>query len=264
MVSIEHLIFAAGAIVFRIGLGVDVNGAGLEVVFSWMSHAVALRLRILDHRPACITRRACTKRNHLMSSLPKSFTPADAAIVLVDHQPGVLHMVGSLPANIVTANAGLLARLGEELGVPTVVTSTRENLEFLGTNLSTIQTGAPKAYAARIRRDGTLNAFNDPAFAAAVKNTGRRNLVMSGLLTDVCLQHSVISALEAGYHVQVVADASGTTTQLADDVTHDRMRSLGAVVTTAYGVLFAMYPDFSTPDGKKAEAVANASLPAAA
>ena len=199
-----------------------------------------------------------------MSSLPKPFTSADAAIVLVDHQPGVLHMVGSLPTNIVTANAGLLARLGEELGVPTVVTSTRENLDFLGTSLSTIQTGAPKAYAARIRRDGTLNAFNDPGFVAAVKNTGRRNLVMSGLLTDVCLLHSVISALEAGYHVQVVADASGTTTQLADDVTHDRMRSLGAVVTTAYGVLFAMYPDFSTPDGKKAEAVANASLPAAA
>ena len=192
-----------------------------------------------------------------------SFTPADAAIVLVDHQPGVLHMVGSLPAEVVTMNAGILARLGEELGIPTVVTSTRETLEFLGTNLDSIQRGAPKAYAARIRRDGTLNAFHDPAFVQAVKKTGRRNLVMSGLLTDVCLLHSVMSALEAGYNVQVVADASGTSSVLGDAVTYDRMRAAGAVITTTYGILFELYSDLSSAEGKKAEGIASSSLQAA-
>ncbi len=191
----------------------------------------------------------------------KPFTPQDTAIVLVDHQPGVLAMVGSLPAALVTANAGLLARLGEELGIPLVVTSTREEIAFLGTNLTSIQQGAPNAYKERIRRAGTLNAFHDPAFVAAVKNTRRKQLVIAGLLTDVCLFHSVVSALDAGYEVQVVVDASGTTTTLADNVTYDRLRGLGTVGTSAYGILFELYSDLSTPEGKKAEGIAAASVP---
>ena len=74
------------------------------------------------------------------------FTPANAAIVLVDHQPGVLAMVGGLPAKSVAANTALLAQLGEELEIPMVITSTRENLEFLGTNLPAIQKAAPTGY----------------------------------------------------------------------------------------------------------------------
>lgn len=194
----------------------------------------------------------------------QAFTPADSAIVLVDHQPGVLRMVGSLPADLVERNSGKLARLGEELVIPLVVTSTRENLEMLGTNLASIQTGAPRAYAARIRRPGTLNAFEDPEFVAAVKSTGSQNLVIAGLLTDVCLLHSVISAVASCYHVQVVADSSGTSTQLADAVTYDRMRSLGAVITTTFGILFELYPDLSKPEGQRAEGVAASSMAAKA
>lgn len=190
------------------------------------------------------------------------FNPSNVAIVLVDHQPGVLAMVKSLPSKSVTANTALLAQLGEELEIPMVITSTRENLEFLGTNLPEIQKAAPEGYAKRIRRAGTLNAFNDPAFVDAVKNLNRKNLVMAGLLTDVCLFHSVVSALEAGYNVQVVADASGTSSVLADNVTYDRLRNLGAVITSTYGVLFELYADLSTPEGQKAEGIAAASAQA--
>ena len=189
-----------------------------------------------------------------------SFIPADTAIALVGHQPGVLAMIGSLPAPVVTNNAATLARLGEQLQIPLVITSTREDVEFLGTTLKEIQTAAPTAYARRIRRGGTLNAFKDPAFITAVKATKRPNLVIAGILTDVCLLHSVVSALEAGYNVQVVADASGTTTTLADTVTYDRLRSLGAVITSTYGILFELYPDLSTTEGQKAEAVAASSV----
>ncbi|MBC8162690.1 MAG: isochorismatase family protein [Roseiflexaceae bacterium] len=188
------------------------------------------------------------------------FTPTDTAIVLVDHQPGVLAMVNSLPASVVTMNAATLARLGEQMDIPLVITSTRENLEFLGTTLKEVQEAAPKAYEQRIRRPGTLNAFDDEAFAAAVAATKRPNLVIAGLLTDVCLFHAVVGAIKAGYTVQVVADASGTSSTLGDDVTYDRLRDLGAVVTTTYGILFELYPDLSTPEGQRAEGVATAAL----
>ena len=196
-----------------------------------------------------------------MSYVP--LTPDQTAIVRVDHQPGVLAMVGSLPAPLATNNAATLARLGDEMNLPLVITSTRENLEFLGTNLEEIQHAAPGAYENRVRRAGTLNAFHDPAFVAAVAATNRKTLVIAGLLTDVCLFHSVVSAVEAGYRVVIAADASGTTTTLADAVTYDRLRDAGAEVATTYGVLFELYPDLSTEEGQRAEGVASGSLVAA-
>lgn len=190
-------------------------------------------------------------------------TPADSAIVLVDHQPGVLAMAGSLPATVISTNAAMLARLGEELGLALLITSTRENREFLGTTLPEIQAAAPKAYENRLRRAGTLNAFDDPAFVAAVKDLNRPNLIMAGLLTDVCLFNTAASALAAGYRVILVADASGTATALGDAVTYERLRGIGAEVATTYGILFELYSDLSTPEGQQAEAVASFSLPQA-
>lgn len=191
----------------------------------------------------------------------RPFTPADTAILLVDHQPGVVAMVQSVPAAQLTANVATLAKLANDLALPLVITSTREEIEFLGTNLPEIQQAAPAAYAARIRRAGVLNAFTDPAFVDAVKATGRKNLVIAGILTDVCLYHSVVSALEAGYVVKVVADASGTSSTLADSVTYDTLRALGATIVSTYGILFELYPDLGTSEGLKAEAVASSFVP---
>lgn len=184
-------------------------------------------------------------------------TPANAAIVLVDHQPGVMAMVKSVPAEELTANVAILARLGEELKIPLLISSTREDLEFLGTTIEAIQHAAPVAYENRVRRAGTLNAFLDQKFVQAVKALGRPNLVIAGILTDVCLWHTAVSAVQAGYKVQLVADASGTTSTLADEVTYDRMRDLGITVGTTFGTLFELYPDLSTPEGQRAEAVAS-------
>ncbi len=192
-----------------------------------------------------------------MSEQHNPLTPQDSAILLIDHQPGVLGMVNSLPRDVVAANVGILARLGERTEIPLVVSSTREQLEFLGTNIDEIKDGAPTAYANRIARDGQLNAFADPRFVDAVKATGRQNLIMAGILTDVCLWHSAVSALDAGYHVRVIADADGTSTELADRVTYDRLRGLGVEVGTTYGTLFELFSDLSTPEGQLAEAIAS-------
>lgn len=192
------------------------------------------------------------------------FTSADAAIVLIDHQPGVLAMVKSVDAKLVAANVGLLARLGEQMGIPLVVATTRENLEFLGTSIAAIQTGAPKAYAARVRRAGTLDAFADPKFVQAVAGTGRRNLIIAGILTDVCLFHATMSAIKAGYTVWLAADACGTGTTLGDQLTYERLRAAGATVSTTLGILFELYPNLSSAEGQRAEAIAAGDVKAAA
>ena len=185
------------------------------------------------------------------AAMPPSFTPGNSAILLVDHQTLTVNWIHSLPRETVVANVRMLARLGAEMHIPLVVTSTMETTQ-VGLNIKDIQELAPDAYAKRIRRGGTLSAFLDPAFDKAVAATGRKNLIIAGLTSDICLMHTVESALREGYRVEVVADASGSMTPLADQITWDRMRGLGAIVTDGNQVLTELYPDFGTPDGQKA------------
>lgn len=189
-----------------------------------------------------------------VTKVPESFTPQNCAILLVDHQKLTIDWVKSMPKETVIANARVLARLGSEMNIPLVITTTMETT-VVGNTIKDIQDLAPKQYAARIKRGGVLNCFLDTAFKSAVKATGRKNLIIAGLTTDICLMHTVEGALREGYTVQVVADACGSMTSLADQVTFDRLRALGVTITDGNQVLTELYTDFGTPDGKKASKI---------
>lgn len=174
----------------------------------------------------------------------------DAAIVLIDHQDATVGWIQSQPRALSIANTRMLARLGAELDIPLLVTSTME--DQIGTNIKDVQELAPRAYADRIKRGGTLNCFLDPAFVAAARRLDRKVLIMAGLTTDICLFHSVVGALQAGFAVQVVADACGSMTALADALTFDRLRGLGVTITGGNQVLTELFTDFGTPEGQRA------------
>lgn len=187
------------------------------------------------------------------TTVPAAFTPQNSAILLVDHQDMTVGWIKSQPKETVLANVRLLARLGTEMHIPLVVTSTMEGQ--IGTNIKDVQQLAPAAYAKRVKRGGTLNCFLDPVFVAAVQATGRKNLIIAGLTTDICLMQTVEGALRAGYTVQVVADACGSMTPLADEVTFARMRGLGVVVTEGNQILSELYTDFGTPEGQQVQKI---------
>lgn len=174
----------------------------------------------------------------------------DAAILLIDHQDMTVNWIQSQPKGAVIANMRMLARLGAELDIPHLVTSTME--DQIGTNIRDVQETAPKAYASRIKRGGTLNCFLDPAFAAATKALGRKSLILAGLTTDICLFHTAVGAVKAGYTVTVVGDACGSMTAMADQLTFDRLRGLGVDVVGANQALTELFTDFGTADGQKA------------
>ena len=184
------------------------------------------------------------------AAVPESFTPQSSAILLVDHQNLTVDWVKSLPRQTLLGNVRVLARLGSEMHIPLVITSTMETTQ-VGPTIKDIQDLAPEAYQRRVKRGGTLSAFLDPAFAKAVQATGRRNLIIAGLTTDICLMHTVESALRLGYHVQVVADASGSMSSLADQVSWERMRAIGATVTDGNQFLTELYPNFGIQEGQR-------------
>ena len=188
--------------------------------------------------------------NAQTTKMPERFTPQNSAILLVDHQQMTMGWIKSIPAETVKQNIRMLTRLGVEEKIPLIITTTME--EQVGATWEDIQHLAPTQYAARVKRGGTINCFLDANFKNAVKATGRKNLIIAGLTTDICLMHTVQGAVREGYAIWVVADASGSMTPLADELTYAYMRGLGVTVTGGNSVLSELYNDFGTPDGQKA------------
>ena len=178
-----------------------------------------------------------------------TFTPQNSAILLVDHQKMTMDWIYSQDRKNVENNLRMLSRIGSEVNVPLLITTTME--EQVGLTWEGIQQTAPKQFENRIKRGGTLNCFIDSNFKTAVKNLNKKNLIIGGLTTDICLLHTVTTAIELGYNVIVVADASGSMTKMADETSFDYFRQIGARVLSANATVTELYQDFSTPDGQK-------------
>ncbi|MFY7810165.1 MAG: isochorismatase family protein [Flavobacterium sp.] len=177
------------------------------------------------------------------------FTPQNAAILLIDHQKMTMDWIYSQERKNVENNLRMLSWIGSELNVPLLITTPME--EQVGLTWEGIQQTAPKQFENRIKRGGTLNCFIDPNFKTAVKNLNKKNLIICGLTTDICLLHTVTTAIELGYNVIVVADASGSMTKMADETSFDYFRQIGARVLSANATVTELYQDFSTKDGQK-------------
>lgn len=95
----------------------------------------------------------------------------------------------------------------------------------------TIARPMPEAYGARIKRPGVVNAWAYPEFRDAVLATGRKNLIMAGVTTDVCLIFPAIDAALEGFNVQAVMDASGSPSDLSEEFSRQRMHDTGVVLT---------------------------------
>jgi nicotinamidase-related amidase len=176
------------------------------------------------------------------------FTPENAAILLIDHQRGTLKLARNIPHAEIVQNTRALARTAVEANMPLVLTSSQED-HFQGTLIDDLQALAPAAYAARIKRPGVVDAWAYAPFRAAVEATKRKKLVMAGLTNDVCIIYPAISAVEDGFAVQVVVDAGGSPTALADETALRRMERAGVTLTSTNQVMAELATDWASPVG---------------
>ncbi|MEH6532993.1 MAG: isochorismatase family protein, partial [Photobacterium frigidiphilum] len=109
----------------------------------------------------------------------------------------------------------------------------------------------PEAFEKRVQRAGVVDAMKDPDFAAAVKATGRKNLIIAGITTDVCVVYPAITSVLEGYNVQVVVDGSGSPSKIADDTALRRMESHGVTLTTTNQLIAELAQDWSSEHGQK-------------
>lgn len=178
----------------------------------------------------------------------ETFSASDTAMLLIDHQVGTMGWVRSIPLDQMKRNAVLLAKAAKILKMPVVLTSSMEEYAQ-GPLISELAEILPAAFEARIKRFGIVDAMSDPNFAAAVKATGRKNLLIAGVTNDVCTVFPALTALKQGFEVQVVADAGGSPTKFADEVALRRMEQAGVVVTSTVQAVAELARNWTTPEG---------------
>ena len=117
--------------------------------------------------------------------------PADAAMLLIDHQSGLFQTVEDMPATALRRHATALARMATLAKMPVITTASVPQGPN-GPLIPEIHANAP--HAQYVARKGQINAWDNPDFVAAVKATGKKQLIIAGTITSVCMAFPAISA----------------------------------------------------------------------
>ncbi|WP_230980015.1 hydrolase [Steroidobacter gossypii] len=150
--------------------------------------------------------------------------PEDSVLVLIDHQPFQFANLHSHEPTMIVNNVIGLAKSAKAFGVPTILTTVLE--ERGGYLIKGLQDVFPEQKPI----DRTfINTWEDRRVVDAVKSTGRKQLVLAALWTEICLAMPAIHALAEGYDVFVVTDASGGVSVEAHEMAVRRMAAAGAV-----------------------------------
>ena len=165
----------------------------------------------------------------------------DVAVLLVDHQTGLLSLVRDIDPDKFKNNVLALADIATYFQLPTILTTSFEE----GPNGPLVpELKAQFPDAPYIARPGQINAWDNEDFVAAVKATGKKQLLVAGVVTEVCVTFPVLSALEEGFEVFVVADASGTFNEMTRNAAWSRMEQAGAQLMTWFGVAAELHRDW--------------------
>ena len=165
----------------------------------------------------------------------------DAAVLLVDHQAGLMQLVHDFSPDDFKNNVLALADAAKYFKLPTILTTSFEDGPNgpLVPELKALFPDAPY-----IARPGQINAWDNEDFVGAVKATGKKQLIIAGIVTEVCVAFPALSAREEGYEVFVVADASGTFNNATRDAAWVRMEAAGCQMMTWFGVACELHRDW--------------------
>jgi nicotinamidase-related amidase len=186
-----------------------------------------------------------------MSLATALLTPADCALLLIDQQAGLAFGVGSIDRQVLLNNTVALARTAVVFGLP-IVASTSASKVYSGPLMPAIHAAMPEVQPIERRN---MNVWEDAAAQAAVVNTGRKRLLISGLLSEACVSFCALSALADGYDVLVVADACGGLTATSHELALRRLEAAGVKLTSWIQVLLELQRDWTrheTYDGARA------------
>ena len=165
----------------------------------------------------------------------------NAVTLFVDHQTGLISLVHDFSPSEFKNNVLALADIAQYFKLPTIITTSFETGPN-GPVIPELKEMLPQATL--IARPGQINAWDNEDFVQAIKATGKKQLIIAGIVTDVCVAFPTLSALEAGYEVFVVIDASGTTSPAIREAAHMRMVHAGAQLVNWFSIASELQRDW--------------------
>ena len=174
----------------------------------------------------------------------KLLTPKDHALLLIDFQGQMAFATHSIDPITLRNNAGLMARAAASFKVPTILTTIAEKT-FSGPMFTEVTGPFP---GQELLDRTSMNCWEDAAVIKQVNFIGKSRLVLAGLWTGVCIVGPVLSALEQGFEVYVVADACGDVSVEAHNQAIARMVQAGACPMTSLQYLLELQRDWARSD----------------
>ncbi len=178
--------------------------------------------------------------------------PNDAVMLLIDHQSGLFQLVKDIDLPVLRSNVTALAKVARLAKIPTFTTASVPDGPN-GPLIPEIHQYNPEAVY--IARTGQINAWDNPAWVAAIEKTKRKTLLIAGTLTSVCMAFPTLSALVAGYKVFCIIDASGNWSKMATDLTLARVVQAGAMPIDTFAVLAELQRTWNRPDAMEFAAI---------
>lgn len=174
---------------------------------------------------------------------PLPLTRDNAALVLVDHQVGLMTGIRDYSVAELKHNVTGLARAAKALGLPVVATTTSAEELWGPAFPELVEALGGQAFIDRT----TVNAWDDPRVAAAIEATGRRKLIFAGVSPEVCAAFPAMRAVREGYEAYVAVDASGTFNLTKRETGIQRLIQSGVVVADASSLMVEILADNASP-----------------
>ena len=175
-----------------------------------------------------------------MPNYHKLYTAQDSAVVFIAHQPQMTFGVSNIDRATLINNVTLLAKVAKEFKVPVILSSV-ETESFSGYIWPQLLDVFP---GQEVVERTSMNAWDDAGFRKAIEATGKKNILLTGLWTEVCVAWPTIEMIGAGYNIYVVEDCCGATSPAAQEAALSRMVQAGAVRLTTIAALLEWQRDW--------------------
>ncbi|SEL83748.1 Nicotinamidase-related amidase [Roseateles sp. YR242] len=176
-----------------------------------------------------------------MTTSTSLLTPQDCCVLLVDPQPGLAFAVQSTDRQLLLNNLLALGRTASAFSIPLIL-STSATKVYSGPTFAVLRQALPDIEPIDRR---SMNAWEDDAVRSAVQATGRKTIILAGLLTEACVSFPALSAVRDGYRVLCVADACGGATVESHRLSLDRLRDAGVEMTSWLQFLLELQRDWT-------------------
>ncbi|KAJ6123708.1 hypothetical protein N7471_011025 [Penicillium samsonianum] len=172
----------------------------------------------------------------------------DSVLLIVDMQVGLLNLARDFDATLYYNNMITHAAIGELFDIPIIMTTSAQTGPNgpLPKKILEMYPNAPL-----IERQGEINAWDNPDFRKALKATGKKQVIMAGIVTDVCATFLALSLREEGYSVWENVEASGTMSPLIRDVSNLRMQAAGVQLVGIFSIVADLWRDWRNAPGSE-------------